>query len=223
MNDEVTLTKLGVDGADIVCDIARIGMGYIWQIGMTIAISSAKFAVHNTYFVPPLMWQVVKGTFTLGKDMVFNSVTIFTKISPHIIAMGTPFATNEFHKYMAKNTTTEKAEREITQQIVNLTEENYEGSGKWMQVLLKKITIAEIMDTFKAFLKEIMGLFMAVLGCMYKMCCSTRTREQKTKNIDPPTPAKNKPRTPPKNDKPRSARAKSPSKSQSQVQKRKTK
>jgi len=154
--------------------------------------------------------------------MAVTSVTMITKISPKIIAMGTPFAAEEVRKYMAKNTTTEKAEREITEQIVNLTEENYEGSGKWMQVFLKKITIAEIIGTFKAFLTEIMGLFMAFLTYI-KMCCSTRTREQGTKNIDPPPPAKNKPRTPPKNGKPRSARAKSPSKSQSQAQQRKTK
>ena len=217
MNDEVTLTKLGVDGADIVCDIARIGMGYIWQIGL----HKAVFVTGGAYYIPTLICQLVTGTLSFGSGMVTSAVTFGTGMLTKITNMVSVVKIFQaFHESMPKETTIPHAPHNAT-----ISEQDKMEKAKEKLAADTDKTV-DVIALLIAYIMEINwpGTFVFVFPLIkFILKYFIRTREQGTKNIDPPTPAKNKPRTPPKNDKPRSARAKSPSKSQSQVQKRKTK
>ena len=227
MNDEVTLTKLGVDGADIVCDIARIGMGYIWQIGL----HKAVFVTGGAYYIPTLICQLVTGTLSFGSGMVTSAVTfgtgMLTKIT-NMVSVVKKF--QAFHESMPKETTIPHAPHNATiseQAKMEKAKEKFVVDAYQAAFALACMISSKLEEIWPGtfyYSLPIINFILAMVVMYYSnYFFSTRTREQGTKNIDPPTPAKNKPRTPPKNDKPRSARAKSPSKSQSQVQKRKTK
>lgn len=221
MNDEATLAKLGVVSAQIVFEIAKIGIGFIWQIGLHKAMSGAAFATGGAYFIQSFIGQLVTGTLTFGSGMVTAAGTfgsgMLTKITNIVSIVKISQA---FHESMPKETT-------ITHAPHNATISEQAKMEKAKEKLAADTDKAvDVLALLIAYIMEINwpGTFVFVFPLIkFILKYFIRTREQGTKNIDPPPLVEKKPRTPPKNDKPRSARAKSPSKSQSQVQKRKTK
>lgn len=221
MNDEVTYRALGVEGAEIVCDIAKIGVGFIWQIAPHIAMSGAAFATGCVHAVPPFIGQLVTGAVSFGSGMVTGAVTfgsgMVTKIT-NMVSVVKIF--QAFHESMPKETTIPHAPYNAT-----ISEQAKMEKAKEKLAADTDKTV-DVLAFLIAYIMEINwpGTFVLVFPLIkFILKYFIRTREQGTKNTDPPTLVEKKPRTPPKNGKPRSARAKSPSKSQSQVQKRKTK
>ena len=219
MNDEVTLTELGVDGAKIVFEIAKIGIGLIWQIGL----HKAVFVTGGAYFISTFICQLVTGTLSFGSGMVTSAVTFGTGMLTKITNMASVVKIFQvFHESMPKETTIPHAPHNATISEQEKAKEKF-VMDPYKAALQAAFSVAWIISckldeiwpgTFYYSLTIINFILVMVITYYFK---------QGTKNIDPPTLVEKKPRTPPKNGKPRSARAKSPSKSQSQVQKRKTK
>ena len=229
MNDEGSLAHIGALTSEIAHEIVQNCIGFIWQ--NSIPMWGVAFAAGGVSILQALVGQLVTGAVSFGSGMVTGAVSFGSGMAPAITKMFSAFKILQaVHEIIPKETTIPHAPHNATiseQAKIEKAKEKFVVDTYQAAFALAWMISCKLEEiwpgTFYYSLPIINFILMMVVMYYSNYFFYTRTREQGTKNIDPPTPAKNKPRTPPKNGNPSSARAKSPSKSQSQVQKRKTK
>lgn len=215
MNDEGSLAHIGALTSEIAHEIVQNCIGFIWQ--NSIPMWGVAFAAGGVSILQALVGQLVTGAVSFGSGMLTGAVSFGSGMVTTTTKMASAFKILQaVHEIIPKETTIPHAPHNATiseQAKMEKAKEKFVVDAYQAAFALAWMISCKLEEiwpnTFYWTLPIINFILMMVVMYYSNYFIYTRTREQGTKNIDPP-PNKNKPRPPPKKDKPTGARSKSP-------------